>query len=439
LTSFTLSRMEGGRTVEVHGFQADLARGSEKFNGEILITRHGGYSSGRKYTFFLRGNDGAFTLLDHAATLERDKPTRVRFRNNGAPGWHIAFLELRDAKADVVMQDVPLSMRAPDVAASIAPGVDKYEATIEPLRSERRFVPIGEHVQAARYILRIPYTGPWNVTSTSFPGGRNESKRTPPGEPVDAAHHVGPMETLESLVANDEPGMAQVYWSNRGESEYATQYDGPAPDVPIHAELTLTKYAVAIDKAASGTLTVTNKLARIEGKVELYDATLKTGELTGTGLHASGATDRTLPAGIGQWRVRVTADSDSVQPSDVYLLNCAGKDGCYVAAQQEVAARGKAVVIEKPQEGAWKIVVRSRGQVSHSVTYSVHEAALIPNSTPIEQADSNHSNGATWTVALPKKQGDAQYAAFRIAGTPGNEREKNGLLIAMTPLDDDAP
>jgi hypothetical protein len=137
--------------------------------------------------------------------------------------------------------------------------------------------------------------------------------------------------------------------------------------------------------------------------------------------------------------VRVTADSDSVQPSDVYLLNCAGKDGCYVAAQQEVAARGKAVVIEKPQEGAWKIVVRSRGQVSHSVTYSVHEAALIPNSTPIEQADSNHSNGATWTVALPKKQGDAQYAAFRIAGTPGNEREKNGLLIAMTPLDDDAP
>jgi len=34
---------------------------------------------------------------------------------------------------------------------------------------------------------------------------------------------------------------------------------------------------------------------------------------------------------------------------------------------------------------------------------------------------------------------DAQYAAFRIAGTPGFEREKNGLLIAMTPLDATAP
>jgi hypothetical protein len=34
---------------------------------------------------------------------------------------------------------------------------------------------------------------------------------------------------------------------------------------------------------------------------------------------------------------------------------------------------------------------------------------------------------------------DAQYSAFRTVGSPGVEREKNGLMIAMTPLDGNAP
>ncbi len=59
-----------------------------------------------------------------------------------------------------------------------------------------------------------------------------------------------------------------------------------------------------------------------------------------------------------------------------------------------------------------------------------------PASTPIEPVDSDHASGEKWTVALPSM---ARYAAFRIAGTPGVEREKNGLLIAMTPLDGNAP
>ena len=42
-------------------------------------------------------------------------------------------------------------------------------------------------------------------------------------------------------------------------------------------------------------------------------------------------------------------------------------------------------------------------------------------------------------MSLPKKQSDAQYVAFRIAETPGNKREENGLRIAMTALDSDAP
>jgi hypothetical protein len=439
LTSFTLSRTEGQKTIEVQGFQADVAKPGEKLDGEILITRHGGYAAGRKYTFSLRGDDGSFVLLDHAATFERDKPSRVRFKTNGASGWHIVFLELRDTKADVVMQDVPLSVRVPDVPEKIAPGVDKYESTIQPLRSESRFPRVGEEVQAARYVMRIPYTGPENISTRGFPGGRYRDTAAPPGEPVDAAHHVGPMETLESLVVNDEPGTQDIFWENRGRPEYATQYDGPAPDVPIHAELTVSKYAVAIQKGASDDLTITNKLADIDGKVELFDATVKTGQLTGTGLHASGELERTLPAGLAEWRVQVTSDSPSAGPGDAYVLNCTGKEGCSVAAQQQVSASAKTIVIEKPKDGAWKIVVRSRGEVSHPVKYSVVEAQLTPTALPIEQADGKHASGTTWTLALPAKQSDAQYAGFRIAGTVGNEHEKNGLLIALTALDTNAP
>jgi hypothetical protein len=439
LTSFTLSRTEDGKGMEVQGFQADLSEPGEKLSGEIEVTRHGGYAGGRKYVLSLRGNDGSFALLDHAAILERDKPTRVRFHSNGASGWHIVFLELRDAKADVVMQDVPLSVRVPDVPEKIAPGVDKYESTIQPLRSESRFPRVGEDVRAARYVMRIPYTGPENISTRSFPGGRYRDTAAPPGEPVDAAHHVGPMETLESLVVNDEPGTQDIFWENRGRPEYATQYDGPAPDVPIHAELTVTKYAVAIEKSANDALTVSNKLAEVEGKVELYDATLKTGQLEGTGVHASGEVERTLPAGLAEWRVRVTANLLSGETADVYVMNCAGKDGCSVAAQQQIPAPGKTIAIEKPQPGAWKIVVRSRGEVSHPVKYSVVEAQLTPTALPIEQADGKHASGTTWTLALPAKQSDAQYAAFRIAGTAGNEHEKNGLLIALTALDTNAP
>lgn len=125
LTSFSISRAEvvtgAGKNsgeafgpepkkrVQVQGFHADLSNVGEKLSGEIWITRHGGYAGGRKYKFSLRGDRGDYELVDQEATLERDKPVRVRFKTNGSSGWNIVFLELHDAKADVVMQDVPLS------------------------------------------------------------------------------------------------------------------------------------------------------------------------------------------------------------------------------------------------------------------------------------------------------------------------------------------
>jgi hypothetical protein len=438
LTSFTISHMEAGRSVEIQGFHADLAKAGEKLQGEIWITRHGGYAGGRKYTLSLRGNDGDYELLDREATLERDKSTRVRFRTNGAPGWKIAFLELRDAKAEVVMQDVPLSVRAPDVPEKTVAGVDKYDSTIEPLRSESRYIRVDADVQAARYLMEIPYTGPQNISTRSFPGGRYQTTKIPPGEPIDAAHHIGPMEELRSLVINDKPGTQEIFWENRGRPEYATQYDGPAPDMPIHAELTVTKYAVEISRNGD-TLTFKNKQAAIDGRTELYDATIKKQSLIGTGLHAMGETGRLLPDHLAEWRLRVTSNSPSQGPVDVYVFNCTGKNGCYVAAQQEISAPSQTLAIENPQAGAWKIVVSGRDQVKHSVSYAVHDALLVPAATPIETTDTEHPSETSWTDLLPKQLGGVPYAAFRIAGIPGIEREKNGLRIAMTPLDADAP
>jgi hypothetical protein len=186
-------------------------------------------------------------------------------------------------------------------------------------------------------------------------------------------------------------------------------------------------------------LVLKNEQAAIEGRVELYDAALKTQSLTGTGLHGMGELELILSEHLAEWRVSVSAVATMEGPADMYVFNCAGKNGCYVAAQQEISEAGKALVIEHPQAGGWKIAVRNRNPMQKPVTYLVREAMLIRAAAPIEAADSEHPSGAAWTVPLPKSQSDAQYAVFRIAGTPGVESEKNGLMIAMTPLETGAP
>ena len=436
LTSFTISVAQSSDATDVQEFHQDLAKAGEAVTGEVWITRHGGYAAGRRYTFSLRGDSESFELLDHHATLARDKPVRVRFRSKGAPGWNIAFLELRDAKADVVMQDVPLSVRAPAVPDKVASGVDKYEATIPPLTSENLYVQVGADVQAARYAMQIPYTGPENISTRSFPGGRYRTTTTPPGEPVDAAHHVGPMETIESLVLNDESGNQGIFWENRGRPEYATQYDGPAPDVPIHAELTVTKYAVGLGKTHDGMLAATNQLAEVKGRVELFDAKSNSTELKGQGNHAMAEVERDLPADIAQWRIRVMRWRKGAT-ADAYLLNCTGKSGgCYIVSQQEITDKGASLVVDKPQAGTWKIVTRSREQVTGDTAYQLTEAQLTPTQTGAADADAKYASGEKWTMTLPNT---TQYAAFRIAETSGVEHKKSGLLIAMTPLDGNAP
>ena len=435
LTSFSIARDLDGKKIEVQGFNQSIDKPWTKIEGEIWITRHGGYAGDRQYTFGLRGDHRSFELLDHEATLSQGKPVRVRFRALGAPGWNIALLDLRDVKADVVMGDVPLEVKAPELGREVAPGVVRFTSKILPLTSESHFLEVGSDVQAVRYEIRAPYVGPASILYA--PGIRSRDVM-PPGEPIDPVHHVGPMETLESLVINSEPGIQEIYWENRGRPEYMTPYDPPATDAPRHVELTVTRFTVGIERE-DDKLILKNLQAAIDGRAELYDATLKMQSLSGAGLHAMGEVERVLPDHLAEWRLRVTAVSTMEGPADVYVFNCAGKNGCYVAAQQEIVDSGKTLVIEHPAAGAWKIVVRSRNQEQKPVTYSIREATLVPAAIPIEAANSQHPSGASWALPLPMKQSNAQYAAFLIAGTPGVESEKSGLVIAMTPLDRDAP
>jgi hypothetical protein len=278
--------------------------------------------------------------------------------------------------------------------------------------------------------MQIPYSGREFISTRIFPGSSYQTKEVPQGEPVDAAHHVGPIEQLSSLVANDEPGIQQIFWENRGRPEYATQYDGPAPDVPIHATLTVTKYAVVIAKTKPETLSVLNQLGDVEGRVELFNAKLATSEINGQGNHAMAEVERNVPADLTEWRVRVT-DATKSAHADAYLLNCTEKTGCSVVSQQEITDNGASLVVEKPQAGAWKIVLRSREAVDCDSVYKLSEARLVPTEIRATETDAKHGNGKKWTVALPST---ALYAGFRIVGT-----EKNGLLIAMTPLKANVP
>jgi hypothetical protein len=439
LTSFTVSQMRNGQQKAIDGYYHEVTAPHGTLNAEIWVTRRGGYSGARPYSFALRGDDGTYTLLTTKAPLAQDKPARIRFQAQVTSGFHVAFVELIDKNTGAVMQLVPLSLKAPDVPKILGTGIEQYQATLAPRRADTRLIYLEDDVQAARFEMRIPYER--DDASGYMPGlrGRSPGGKPATGEPVDAAHHIGPMESFESLVANEKGSFEEVGWENRAfHAEYETPYDPPAPTVPITPTVTVAKYAVALAKSVN--LTLTNKLAAIEGKVELYDAALKTAAVTGTGLHASGDLERTLPADLEQWRVRVTTDSILRTAADIYLLNCSDdKRGCSVAAQQEISASANTLTVDKPQAGTWRVVIRSRDQVSHPATYSVREALLVPNRTAIEQTDTKHSSGATWTVTLPKTQSDAQYAAFRIAGTSGKEHEKTGLLIAMTPLENDAP
>lgn len=199
------------------------------------------------------------------------------------------------------------------------------------------------NVQAASFAMEIPYEGPEGISGRYMPKFRNSSKPSRPnGEPLDAEHHVGPIESFSKLTLNAKSETQEVAWENRGfHAEYETPYDQPAaPDVPITGKLMVKKYAVEFRKGADRTLQITNQLAEIEGRVELYDATLASSQISGTGPHATAGVERKLPPNLAQWRVAVSVSGLGANSADVYLLDCTeGNNACYVAASRRLVQK----------------------------------------------------------------------------------------------------
>jgi hypothetical protein len=442
LTSFSIARNEHEQLRPVNGFSEELSGLGGSLDGELWVTRRGGYSGGRDYSLKLRSDDGTFTLLDTKATLVRNQAVRVRFKAKASSKWHVAFLQLIDTKADAVMEEVPLSIQAPDAPETVEPHVEKYQANIPPRREDREYVRLGADVQAASFSMQIPYEGPEGISGRYMPprfGNYNAAK--PNGEALNAEHHVGPIESFSTLAPNAKPETHEVTWENRGfHAEYETPYDPPAPDVPIHGMVTVAKYAVQFTKNDDQSLHVINQLAGIEGRTELYDATLIVTTMHGEGVHATAGLERNLPAHLAQWRVSVSSKELVSGLADVFLLNCTGDNhSCSVAAQQSLGEKGAVVSVDDPKEGTWRVLIRTRETVGRPVSYAVREASLTLAAMPIQTQDEKYATGATWSVALPAKQNDAQYVAFRIAGTSGKDDKKKGLRIALTALTTDAP
>jgi hypothetical protein len=454
LTSFTVARDRDG-AAPVHGFHADLVKAGGVIKSDLWLTRRGGHAGPRRYRLGLRADDGTYRLLDERVTLVRDVPARIRLSARAEPGQHVAFLQIKDEQADVVMQEVPLMVRAPERPGQAAPGVEVYRRTLAPRNVERMYFRIEEGVQAMRVAVDAPWTGPAHLSLRSLTlepepaGGRvsfTSPATAPDGPPVDAAHHVGPMEHFARQTASVRAGTGSFLWENRGRPEYETPYDPPAPDVPVTATLTLKKYAVRF-RPEGQTVHVTNVLADVEGRVESYDAKVVSHQLVGRGTRASAEFEHPLAEGVSQWRVSLTGASlTGTDVADAWLLDCTNASrGCVVVDRTSITKNTKAgatLVAEEPAAGVWRVVTRTRGRAAGPIDYAIRHASLTPTTSgvPIQPDAGKHVSGARWSFTAPRGSADAQYVAYRLAPgeRDGGQKEK-GIRIAMTPLQPDAP
>lgn len=117
-------------------------------------------------------------------------------------------------------------------------------------------------------------------------------------------------------------------------------------------------------------------MADVEGTIEEFEATVASQRVPRAGAHTSFDIERTLPAGAVQWRVRIARSPSISSPADAFLLDCVKKAVCAVVAQQSIALNGALLVADKPNQGSWRIAVRSRVATTEAGTYKIGEAIL---------------------------------------------------------------
>lgn len=443
LTSFTVEEAVQGDRKPVQGYQADEVPDGQTISGELWVTRHGGYAGPRSYRLDLKLDDKTYSLPDRKAVFIRDQPTVVHFKAVATPGLHVAFLQLIDAQAGVVMQEIPLAVRTPHMPATVAAGVEQYRELLPPRRSDRVYVELDKSVQAAGFRMTIPYAGGAGISARVIPGlifgvagDRFVPTTAPSGPPVDAAHHVGPIQDLQSLYENSTPGIQEAFWENRGRPEYETPYDPPAPDIPISGTLTVTQYAIKFAEESNKTVRATNQLAELEGHTEFYDANIHILALAGVGSRGSSEIVRTIPGGLTQWRISLAPTP--ALPVDVFLLDCTNaKAGCQVAQSKRMDGKGLVLAVDAPKPGEWRVLVRSQEDVPAGTRYEVREAMLTAAVSP--SSTEKRASGETWLVPIPTKKADAQYVAFLLTVPEKSGAHGSDVRIELTPLDGNAP
>ena len=285
-------------------------------------------------------------------------------------------------------------------------------------------------------LLYVGFRGPGDVALTA-PGQQITYFPIPQkaGVPLDKEHHIGPMQHVETVITGNLTGLWKLDWDNRGIPEYETPYDSPPPDVPIPASLTVSNYAVSLERTSTTKLKAHNVLADVDGHVEFLTGKMLVQTLRSTGARGYASTSVRVEPGTAIWRLRIQAATRDLQ-AHVFVLNCSGQlpwSPCVVVRQANLLNGQATLSINDPEASEWRVAILPDDDLS-TQSYELEHVMLKPAATV---KDSKLPNSATTEVMIPsnlvaERAGkNLSYAAFRIA--PIGEQEK-GTFIALTPL-----
>jgi len=286
--------------TQVDGYFQNIFKPGGDIVGRIWIVRHGGYGGSRMYNLSIR-RDGipgilVFTPLRTNVKFARDIPMLVAFRIYPTAGDHLAYLQLADKRSGTVMQQIPLHVIVPEPLTTTALGVKTFHTFIPPRRSASEYFMLPDNPSAVRIEVSTPYTGsnnPYNSPTNpiAFFGLSYVSNGTwskswlkgirPKGPALDMLHHVGPIDNLRAIDPQPTASWWFVYLQSRGAPEYETQYDPPAPTVPIPVTIAFEEYRVDARREGS-ILVLRNALAPLKGRIEFFAGPSATPPLSGS-------------------------------------------------------------------------------------------------------------------------------------------------------------
>lgn len=472
LTYFTAARPvypthsgAGNRRVEVTGFLEEIADDNASelpmLSRTLWLTRHGGPVAARAYRLAWRGNDSAFALPVDTVTFVAGRPAPVQFDVRRTPGWHLAFLRLIDQATGAVMQEVPITVRLPLPSQAPAPAVRVYTDTVGVRRIHRSYFAVHGGAQAVRVTMLAPHDGGENWRVVAGPSGQAESTvvvRRDSSE-ADPAHHVGPVETRVTFIADPVPGTYVVGSENRGRPEYEAPGEPPAPTVPIVVRTTVEEFAVHIQRKGDTLLQATNTGAALAGRAEAYLAGVTSAPVhfDARGVLADQPLDvpvRTIALRAAV-RLRRAVDRDRREGAltltdtvaDLFAFDCtAGRNRCVAAASAPVVAGGAPLMVRAPRPGSWRYAVLwrfSRSRPSRALAMTLTSAVIGPATGLLAVTDTFalRLHGAIWRVplqftAIRARRSAGLYAGFRLMP---DSLAPNGSLIGLTAVTQGAP